>query len=183
MKGIIFREFLELVEDKFGLLAVETMLDEVGSSGAYTTVGSYDHQELVKLIVSLSKITGVDIAQLQQVFGETVFISLYNTIPEGAQIKDCQTSFQFIRHVEDYIHVEVKKLYADAKPPSFSFISEQESEMVFDYYSARCMADVCLGLVKGCAHHFGEQLAIEKHPMDATGQTVRFTLTRMPLNG
>ncbi|MDP5253127.1 MULTISPECIES: heme NO-binding domain-containing protein [unclassified Vibrio] len=183
MKGIIFREFLELVEDKFGLLAVETVLQEVGSDGVYTTVGSYDHKELVKLIVSLSKHTGVDVAQLQQVFGETVFISLYNTIPEGANIKECQTTFEFIRHVEDYIHVEVKKLYVDAKPPSFSFISEQESELVFDYYSARCMADVCLGLVKGCANHFGERLSVEKHPIDETGQNVRFTLIRMPLNG
>ena len=59
MKGIIFTEFLSLVEEKFGLEQLDAILDEAQDSGIYTSVGSYDHKNLVKLIVILSKQTGI----------------------------------------------------------------------------------------------------------------------------
>ncbi len=55
MKGIIFTEFLELVEDKFGLELLEEVLEMSEDEGIYTSVGSYDHKNLVKLIINLSK--------------------------------------------------------------------------------------------------------------------------------
>lgn len=176
MKGIIFTEFIQLVEDKFGLEVLDEVFDMAGDEGIYTAVGSYDHRDLVKLIVALSKISRVPAEQLQQVFGECMFSSLYNTIPVHAQLKECQSAFQFIRHVEDYIHVEVKKLYPDANPPGFEFLSESETEMVFDYKSVRCMSQVCLGLVKGCAGHFNENITVTTQSVDECGQRVRFTL-------
>ncbi|WP_375753998.1 heme NO-binding domain-containing protein [Vibrio sp. HN007] len=178
MKGIIFTEFMQLVEQKFGLEVLDSILDDAEDDGVYTTVGSYDHRSLVKLIVSLSEKTGVSATKLQEVFGETVFDNLYQTIPNQAGLKECQTAFQFIRHVEDYIHVEVKKLYPESNPPRFDFISESETEMVFDYQSARCMSHVCLGLVNGCAKHFNEQLTVKMQNVDPQGREVRFFLNR-----
>jgi hypothetical protein len=176
MKGIIFTEFIQLVEEKFGLAVLDEMLDKAGDQGVYTAVGSYDHHHLVKLIVALSQISGTPAEELQQVFGESVFSSLYKTIPVNAQLKECQSVFQFIRHVEEHIHAEVKKLYPDANPPGFEFLSESETQMVFDYKSARCMSQVCLGLVKGCANHFNEDIRVTTQSMDERGQQVRFTL-------
>ena len=57
MKGIIFTEFMELVEEKFGLDVLDDVLEMSGDEGIYTSVGSYDHRDLVKLIVNLSKKT------------------------------------------------------------------------------------------------------------------------------
>ena len=123
MKGIIFTEFMELVEDKFGLETLDQILELSNDEGIYTAVGSYDHRDLVKLIVSLSKISNIPPEQLQEVFGECVFQNLLASIPNHASLKQCQTTFQFVRHVEDFIHVEVKKLYPEASPPQFDFTS------------------------------------------------------------
>jgi hypothetical protein len=177
MKGIIFNEFMELVEEKFGLDVLDEVLEMSGDEGIYTAVGSYDHRDLVKLIVNLSKKTNIDPETLQQVFGQTVFKTLLASIPESASIGTSSSTFQFIRHVEDYIHVEVKKLYSDAEPPKFYFISESETDMVMDYQSARCMSHVCLGLIEGCAEHFGEKLNVEMTPQSDDNSTVRFSLT------
>ncbi|MDF2154331.1 heme NO-binding domain-containing protein [Vibrio sp. CAU 1672] len=176
MKGIIFTEFMELVENKFGLEVLDEVLDLSGNRGVYTAVGSYDHRELVKLIVNLSKVTGVAPEALQQVFGECVFHNLLRSVPSHASLQQCSSAFQFIRHVEDFIHVEVKKLYPDANPPRFDFISETVSELVFDYRSARCMAHVCLGLIKGCASHFGEEISVKQQQLSDDGSQVRFWL-------
>ena len=42
MKGIVFTEFLEMVEDQSG--------------GAYTSVGTYDHNEIFRLVNCLSEV-------------------------------------------------------------------------------------------------------------------------------
>ncbi|MGL6315132.1 heme NO-binding domain-containing protein [Vibrio sp. WXL103] len=177
MKGIIFTEFLELVEREFGLEVVDQILDLSEDEGIYTAVGSYDHRLLVKLIVNLSKTTEIPAERLQEVFGETVFINLLATLPDKAALQDCSHCFEFVRHVEEYIHVEVKKLYPDAQPPTFEFISESETELVFDYKSARCMAHVCLGLLKGCANHFEQQIDVAMRSQNEQGSDVRFTVT------
>ncbi|MGR5177721.1 heme NO-binding domain-containing protein [Vibrio parahaemolyticus] len=177
MKGIIFTEFMELVEQQFGLEVLDEVLEMSGDEGIYTAVGSYDHKDLVKLIVNLSKKTNIDATTLQQVFGKTVFKTLLASIPPTASIGASKTTFQFLRHVEDYIHVEVKKLYSDAEPPKFDFISETKTEMIMDYQSARCMSNVCLGLIEGCAEHFGESIRVQMTPKVEDGSLVRFNLS------
>ncbi len=174
MKGIIFTEFLELVESQFGLDTLDHVLTLANDEGIYTSVGSYDHKDLVKLIVQLSKLTDIPPEQLQQVFGQSVFRNLLASLPSGVSLTHSTNTFQFIRHVEEYIHVEVKKLYPEAKPPSFTFISESENSMTLDYHSARCMSHVCFGLVHGCAEYFNEQVDITLEPQNETGSCVRF---------
>ncbi|MFM2590231.1 heme NO-binding domain-containing protein [Vibrio sp. TBV020] len=176
MKGIIFTEFMDLVEQKFGLEVLDSLLENTGDSGVYTAVGSYDHRNLVKLIVQLSKHSGISPEELQRVFGQSVFNNLYNTLPDNNSLQACKTSFQFIKLVEDYIHIEVKKLYPEANPPSFDFVSESETEMIFDYVSARCMSHVCLGLLEGCAEFFDEKLSTSMNTVSSDGSKVRFTV-------
>ncbi|MBW3694836.1 guanylate cyclase [Vibrio sp. T187] len=176
MKGIIFTEFLELVENKFGLEVLNDVLEMSEDEGVYTSVGSYDHRNLVKMIINLSKKTEIEPATLQRVFGESVFKNLLSTLPDHASIKDSNTTFQFVRHVEEYIHVEVKKLYPDAEPPAFDFIAQDEASLEFDYKSARCMSHVCLGLLEGCANYFDESLEIAMNPQNSDESVVRFNL-------
>lgn len=182
MKGIIFTEFLDLVEAKFGLDELDRLLTNSDDEGVYTAVGSYDHKLLVRLIVELSKQTGISADELQRAFGQSVFINLYKTLPSSNSLQSCKTTFQFIKLVEDYIHIEVKKLYPEANPPKFDFISESQTQLVFDYNSARCMSSVCLGLVEGCAAHFNESVQIETQRVSADGKRVRFTLQLVESN-
>lgn len=48
MKGIIFSEFLAMIDEKFSIDMTERLIDEVTlpSGGDYTTVGTYDVQEI-----------------------------------------------------------------------------------------------------------------------------------------
>ena len=49
MKGIVFTEFLEMVETKFGLETVDNIIEnsDLKSEGIYTSVGTYDFNEMV----------------------------------------------------------------------------------------------------------------------------------------
>ena len=67
MKGIVFSEFLEFVEQRFSIEQAQDMIDacELESGGAYTSVGTYDHREMIQLLGALSSQVDVDVASLQ----------------------------------------------------------------------------------------------------------------------
>ncbi|WP_299005292.1 heme NO-binding domain-containing protein [uncultured Shewanella sp.] len=176
MKGLIFTEFFEVVEEAFGVDICEEMLEQADDDGIYTSVGSYDHKKLVKMIVILSKLTKVPIETLQEVFGEKAFSALKESLPIDTD--NITNTLDFIQHVESFIHVEVKKLYPDSTLPTFEFVSVTPEQLIMDYLSPRCMGHVCLGLMKGCAAHFNEDVNIDMVPVDDIGSHVRFTITR-----
>ena len=51
MKGIVFVQFVEMVEEKFGLATADRIIEQskLSTNGAYTSVGTYDHTELLQL--------------------------------------------------------------------------------------------------------------------------------------
>ena len=61
MKGIVFTEFLEMVEQKFSPELVDLIVEEaeLPSGGVYTTVGTYNHGEMIRLVTCLSKESGI----------------------------------------------------------------------------------------------------------------------------
>ncbi|WP_297478876.1 heme NO-binding domain-containing protein [uncultured Photobacterium sp.] len=174
MKGIIFTEFIAIVEEQFGLEISQQMFDHANDAGIYTTVGSYDHRQLIKLITSLSHITNIPAQQLQQTYGRLVFPTLLKNLPIPNIEND--DTFSFIEKVERHIHIEVKKLYPDATPPKFIFSNKTQSTMTMDYHSARCMGYVCMGILEGCANYFNQSLTIAMQPMNTSQSHVRFSL-------
>ena len=77
MKGIVFTEFLELVEDKFGMEMVDEIIEasDLESEGVYTTIGTYNFSEMLQLLKQLSSRTNIAIDDLLLVYGEHFFFS------------------------------------------------------------------------------------------------------------
>ena len=52
MKGIVFTEFLDLVESKFGLAMVDKIIlqSQLESNGSYTSIGTYKFSEMLQLL-------------------------------------------------------------------------------------------------------------------------------------
>ena len=96
MKGIVFTEFSEMVEKMFG----EEMLDDIidstqpKSGGAYTTVGTYDHAELVNMVVELNKRTEIPVPKLIYTFGEYLGVTFTDWV-EG-DVHHCLFNIQRI---------------------------------------------------------------------------------------
>ena len=68
MKGIVFSEFIEMVEEKFSPEVMDEVIEaasaKLDSAGSYTSVGVYDHLELVELVTELSRTTGITVGDL-----------------------------------------------------------------------------------------------------------------------
>ncbi len=178
MKGIVFTEFMEHVESVHGYPALDAIIDNSGAetAGAYTSIGTYPCSELVSLITSLSQYSGVQMPDIITQFGESLAASFKRIYPEYFEGVDY---FDFVEGIENRIHVDVLKLYPDAELPHFQTISRTQNELVIDYRSSRALEHLALGLLRGCAGHFYEAVAIEMSPFETETQSfVRFVIRR-----
>ena len=75
MKGVVFTEFLDMVEQRFSPDMVDDIIEDANlpSGGAYTAVGTYPHDEMVALVVALSARSGAAVPDLLRAFGEYLF--------------------------------------------------------------------------------------------------------------
>lgn len=179
MKGIVFTEFIEMVESHFSPELADRIIlaAHLPSGGAYTSVGTYDHAEMWSLVVELSKATGTPMPDLMKVFGEHLLGRF--VVGHGAMFAGHRCTFDFLETVDTVIHREVRKLYADAELPHFEVVERTPDRLVLLYESPRHFADLAEGLIQGCARHFGETLRITREDLPAaTGSRVRFTTER-----
>lgn len=177
MKGIIFSEFLEMVEQRFGLETLDHIIEtsDLASGGSYTAVGTYHHGEMVALVSSLSEKSGISVSDLLKAYGTYQFKRF--TILYPSFFKGVQSAFEFLEGLENYIHPEVKKLYPDAELPSFETERLHENTLRMVYQSERHLEDFAEGLILGCLQHFDEQAHISKEVLSS--KNVMFSITRL----
>ncbi len=179
MKGIVFTEFLGLVESRFGYDVVDEIIQaaDLPNDGAYTSGGTYDFRELARLVDALSQSTATPQSELTKAFGSYLFQRFLQGFPamfEG--VSDAQT---FLLRENDVIHVEVRKLYPDAELPSFDYVKDDASQSLeMRYDSARPFADLAEGLILACIEHFGNEMHVRRDDCGAAdGTSARFVLT------
>lgn len=180
MKGMVFTEFLEMVEGEHGLGMLDRIIRAalLPNGGAYTAVGSYDHGELLRLVTALSEATGSSVSELLRQYGEYLFGRFTTGYPQLLRAgRDC---FEFLRAIETHIHVEVRKLYPDAELPSFSYSAPTPGELIIEYRSQRGLADLAEGLILGCIQHYREAIRLTRKDLAKSdgAQRVRFHLER-----
>ena len=176
MKGIVFTELIEMVEQDLGIEIADRMISgaDTENSGAYTAVGTYDHAELLRLVVSLSEETKIPVPNLVQSFGKYLFKRFRELHPQF--FSGSTSAIDFLPLVESYIHVEVRKLYPDAELPSFDCETDGNS-MSMTYRSKRPFADLAEGLILACVEHFEDSLEVTRNDLGAQdGTEAVFTL-------
>lgn len=161
MKGVVFTEFVDTVDDVFGEDTTDAMFARcpVSSGGAYTAVDTYDANELHDLIGALSKETKVTPEILQNVYGKRLFGRFYEQFPAMFDGETCP--LDFLEKVETEIHIEVRKLFPDAELPTLIPKMRTSRHLVLRYRSSRRLEHFCGGLIEGCLAHFRMKGSVE----------------------
>ncbi len=171
MKGEIFVEFVNMVEERFGLDLADRTLEhgELATKRVYTSVGDYDHEELVSLVSALSIETGLTCTDLMHRFGKFLFARL--ALGHNECIHGYDNVFDLFVDLEGVIHNSVQKLYPNAELPSIEVRVIDETTIEVKYYSKRGFADLCHGLADGCIHFFQEPINVERLACSDNDQT------------
>ncbi len=179
MKGVVFVGFFELVEKEFGYEMVDKLIDScnLDSDGIYTSVGTYDHSEMVQLVTKLSEFSGIGVPDLlntyAKYFGKT-HLRKYESFYQEAT-----DTFSFLESIDGHIHVEVKKLYPEAELPKFSTNKLSDNKLELLYSSKRKMGDFAEGLILDTADYYNEKIEIQKKNIEEDGSQVLFTITKI----
>ncbi len=178
MKGIIYVEFLEMVDRYFGEEVTEELIEKsnLPSKGHYTTVGTYSDDEMVSLLTQLHIHSGIPVSKLLKDFGLYLFESFSKRY--GGLIEHLNDSFEMLRRIDNYIHVEVKKIYEEAKLPTFSYEDISENCLKLTYTSDRKLPDLAEGLIEGTMHHFNEKFTLHREDVSQDGGHVIFTIVK-----
>lgn len=176
MKGIVFTEFLEMVESQFSIDMAEQIIEmaQAESGGVYTSVGTYDHAELVSLVVSLSQETSTPISDLLNSFGKHLFQKFLQAYP--AFFTEAKDAFDLLERVDGHIHVEVKKLYPDAELPKFETRRVDANQLEMIYTSSRHFEDLAEGLIDACVEHYAQPIVVRR---SICSDGIKFELTKV----
>ncbi|MCC6726181.1 MAG: heme NO-binding domain-containing protein [Saprospiraceae bacterium] len=178
MKGIVFTQFIEMVEQQYGYEIVDELLTNTNlpSGGAYTAIGTYSHHEIVCLVVGLSKRTNIPVPALLNAFGRYLFCTFSRVYDHF--FEHFHNAFDFLENVDNYIHVEVIKLYPDAELPQFTTkrLDEKRLEMISN--SERSMGDLAEGLIAACIEHYKETASINREKLTEDAKSERFLIVR-----
>ena len=178
MKGVVFTEFFEMVDRSFSPDALERIIaqSDLPNGGAYTSVGTYDAAEMLRLVQALSAETGLAIPDLLFAFGEYLLRRFAEMHPDYFQ--DAGSTFRLLESVEQRIHIDVRKLDGDAELPRFESRFPSEGRMILDYSSPRGLAKLAEGLISACIEHYREPIALSIESRAEDGTAARFVLDR-----
>ena len=178
MKGIVFTEFLDLVEEKFGLEMVDKIISQskLESEGIYTSIGTYSFSEMLQLLTNLSNNTGISTDDLLLVYAEHFFSVIETSYP--GLLATYNDPIEMLASIEDHIHVEVQKIYPDAELPTFIIEEQTENSLIMIYKSSRAMHHFGLGLMNKTFEHFNSSASIILEKIKKDGTEVKFIIQK-----
>ena len=179
MKGIIFTEFLDLVEEKFGLGMVDEIINQsnLESNGVYTSVGTYEFSEMLQLITHLSENTSISVDDLLMVYSEHLFKALIKSHPN--LVEHYKDPLDLLASIENHIHVEVQKIYPEAQLPTFILEEKTNTKLVLVYKSEEALYMLGKGLMLETFKLFKTPVDIKFEKLNDSGSEVRFFIEKI----
>lgn len=159
MKGLLFTQLFDMVEQEYSYQFVDTLLltTDLPSGGIYTPAGTYPSYEMSRLLANLSERTNRTKTELLQNYGRfmfNVFVVNYRHF-----IHSASDAFSFLSSV-DAIHMEFRKLHPDAEVPTISVYNLDEESFQLVYRSQQAMADMVYGIIDSTLLYFNENAVI-----------------------
>lgn len=169
MKGIVFNILEQVVSREHGEETWDRLLDEAHLDGAYSAVGSYPDEQLLRLVGTASEALATPPDEIVRWFGRAALPEFQSRYPGFFAAHTSARSF--ILTLNDIIHPEVRKLFPGAYAPHFNFDDSVDGQLSLEYHSDRQMCAFAEGLIEGAAAHFDETVRIEQHQCQKRGAT------------
>lgn len=176
MLGIVFTSLIDMLEEKVSPEFADDVIVEaqLENDGAYTAIGYYPFEDMQRLLTVLVDKTGKSANEVLYDFGIFLFGKLGSV--HGDVLANTSGILDMLAHLDDDIHVQVKKLYPDADLPRFSVLSRTDTTMKLQYYSERELFALAEGLMDAAADFYDAKIQRETVKTDIP-YTYEFNIT------
>lgn len=159
MKGIIFNLLEDVVVSTQGDAAWDTLLERADLDGLYTSLGSYDDAEMMRLVSTAATALSLSEDEVLRWFGRQAIPDMVQRWP--AFFAPHEKTIPFLLTLNSVIHPEVRKLYAGAYCPHFDFTSPADGSLLIGYRSPRNLCGLAHGFTLGAGDHYGEEISVQ----------------------
>ena len=158
MHGIIFSELRNYAEHYgFGW---KTLLSKAGlENRVYLPLQEYPDAEIVALFLAASTLSGRSVAAVLEDFGEFMLPALMSM--HGHLLSPRWKTIEIISHAQESIHKIVRVQDLKAKSPLLSTQRLGPDEVLLLYTSPRKLCALAVGIAKGLAKRFHENIVIQ----------------------
>lgn len=182
MKGLVFTEFLQLIEETHGIDCVDRVIDACALShgGAYTSVGDYEIGELGQLAAAYAQECGESIQSMLKTYG--IFLIARLESSHAAYFEEAEGSFAFLKGLDGKVREEVRNLYPEANLPRIAVLGEEGASLTLAYREDPAFAPIIQGMIEGLGAIYGEDLTVQRSDArDATGPYTEFAIARVDM--
>lgn len=161
MHGVIFAELERFVAGSIGAEFWGQMLTSAGlGQRVYLPVDTYPDEEAIALVGAASQLSGKSAGEILTSFGEHLvppLIDMYSSL-----IPSKWRTLDLLEQTESTIHKVVRLREPDATPPELQCERTCPNEVVITYASPRRLCPLAIGLARGVARHYAEELEIHE---------------------
>ena len=182
MKGVLFTELIEMMEDLMGLDFANKVIERacLDNEGAYTAVGTYPYQDLFRLLDSLGCLVENPQDKLMKSYGEYLFYRSCILYPE--EVKKYPNTFSLLKEIPIILDREIRKLEPTAVVPDIEISMLSRDCMMLLYTSGKRTSFLLEGVIEGCIGHYQEFITLTRDECDTDRMKVRFVLLKNPGN-
>lgn len=161
MKGIIFNIFENFIVSRYD----EDTLDEIMEAcdliteDPFVAPGTYPDQDFMQMVHKGSELLSKEVDDFLFQLGHYALFELVGRYP--GFVTPYQHPKEFLKTIEDVVHVEVRKLYSDTYLPTFRYQDVAPDKLIITYFSKRRLYPLMSGLIEGVGDHF--QVKIEQN--------------------
>jgi hypothetical protein len=130
------------------------------SEAKYLPSGVYPDADAVQLLDSIAQSEGKPLPDVLERFGEFLAPNLVKVA--GAYVEPSWTTLDLLEHTESIIHAMVRRTNPGAAPPVLETVRTAENELQLVYSSRRHLCRLAVGLIRGMARHYGEEISLEE---------------------
>jgi hypothetical protein len=167
LHGSILYGFKAFVTARHGEAGWRAIAESGGEGGWYHSTRPYPDQELSLLVEATASLEGRTVSVLLEDFGASLvpmLVSLY-----GAFIKPTWRTLDLLANTETVIHRTVRLQDQTAHPPHLRIHRISSTEVHIEYRSERRLCALAIGICRGVAAHYGEEITISHPECMATG--------------
>lgn len=154
MKGIIFNLLEDFLKENLGEERFEELIDgcSLKTREPFVGPGSYPDEDLFAIVGRAVEITGMTTAGALRAFGKFCIGELAEKYP--IFFDKHHDAKAFLKTLDAIHSLEVKKLYADARPPEFVMEDPSPDRLIVRYISERKLCPLVEGLIEGVAGYY-----------------------------
>ncbi|WP_061316666.1 heme NO-binding domain-containing protein [Clostridium botulinum] len=159
MKGTVVATWVKTCRKLYGEEAVDQAMNAVGWQGKiFSPMENVEDTKVKNMINKIASNVNKNVKTLWGQIGQDNLKAFNNDYPAFFEHENL---YSFLKSMFD-VHIVMTKKFPGAKPPLLTIEPISEKQAIFSYSSKRGMFDYFLGLLKGSAEHFKENIKVDE---------------------